>query len=282
ALDWWAGEKDIERARQRYLKIVWTMAKPANPEPYYFYGYHGNTVPLDVLENALKIARSENDKAQAHYLIAMTLRQQADQWQGRQRVPEEFEAALKPGKTTDWYDDALYHYAEWSVNWGKATPLDDGQWRQEPDFVKALDLFRRLVNEYQKGETRYYDQAVQQIKSISEASLSVAVSNIFLPGSEVQFYLNWRNLKKVDLSLYKLNLARDLSFSDDSKSRAYWIETLDLVKLDKVKSWTKETGDKGDYSPGQETIRLDSQLSPGAYVIEARVEPGVKPRVSGR
>src|SRR5262245_43571857 len=105
ALDWWAGERDIERARQRYLKIVWTMAKPANPEPYYFYGYYGNTVPLDVLENALKIARSENDKAQAHYLIAMTLRQQTDHWQGHQRVPEEFEAALKPGKTTDWYDD---------------------------------------------------------------------------------------------------------------------------------------------------------------------------------
>jgi hypothetical protein len=282
ALDWWAAEKDIERARQRYLKMVWTMAKPANPEPYYFYGYYGNTVPLDVLENALKIAQLENDKAHAHYLIAMTLRQQANQWQDRQRVPEEFEAALKPGKSTDWHDDALYHYAEWSMNWGKTIPLDDGQWRQEPDFVKAVELFQRLVKEYQKGETRYYDQAIQQTKSITEASLSVAVSNIFLPGSEVQFYLNWRNLKKVDLALYRFNLPRDLSFSDDSKNRAYWLETLDLAKLERVRTWTKETGDKGDYTPGQEAVRLDGQLSPGAYVIDARGPSGTKPHVSVR
>jgi uncharacterized protein YfaS (alpha-2-macroglobulin family) len=282
ALDWWAGERDIELARQRYLKIVWKMAKPANPEPYYFYGYYGNIVPLDVLENALKIAQSDNDKAQAHYLIAMTLRQQAGQWQDRDRVSEEFEAALNPGKTTDWYDDALYHYAEWSMGSGKIIPLDDGQWRQEADFVKALDLFRRLVNEYQKGETRYYDQALQQIKSITDPSLSVAVSNIFLPGSEVQFYLNWRNLKRVDLSLYKLNLVRDLSFSDESRKRAYWIETLDLARLQRVRNWAKETGDKGDHTPSQETVRLDGPLATGAYLIEARVPAEIRPNVSVR
>ena len=282
ALDWWAGQQDIERARQRYLKIVWSMAKPANPEPYYVYGYYGNAIPLEILENTLKIARSEDDKAHAHYLIAMTLRQQGSQGQERQRVAEEFEAALKSGKVSDWYDDALYHYAEWSMNWGKVIPLDDGQWRQEQDFVKALELFRRLVKEYQKGETRYYDQAVQQIKSITEASLGVSVSNIFLPGSEVQFYLNWRNLKRVEFSLYQVNLTRDLSFSDDSKNRAYWIQTLDLTKLNKVRSWAKETGDKGDYAPGQETIRLESQLPAGAYIVEARVSPGTKGPAAAR
>jgi len=282
ALDWWAGERDIERARERYLKIVWTMARPGNPEPYYFYGYYGNAIPLDVLENALKIATSENDKAHAHYLIAMTLRQQAGQSQERQRVPEEFEEALKVGRASDWYDDALYHYAEWCMNWGKVIPLDEGQFRQEQDFVKALDLFRRLVKEYQKGETHYYDQAVQQVKSITEASLGVSVSNIFLPGSEVQLYLTWRNLKKVDLSLYKVNLTRDLSFSDDSKNRAYWIQTLDLTKLEKIRTWAKETGDKGDYVPGQEAIRVDSQLAPGAYVVEARVSPTSKGSVAAR
>jgi alpha-2-macroglobulin len=276
ALDWWAGERNIERARQRYLKIVWTTAQPGNPEPYYVYGYYGNVIPLEVLENALKISQSESDEAHAHYLIAMTLRQQADQWQDRQKVPQEFEAALKGGKATDWYDDALYHYAEWAMNGGKIIPLDDGQWRQEQDFVKGLELFRRLVKEYQKGETRYYDQAVQQIKSITEASLNVSVSNIFLPGSEIQFYLNWRNLKKVDLSLYRLNLTRDLSFSDDSKNRAYWIQTLDLTKLERIRTWTKDTGDKGDYTPGQEAIRLENHLSPGAYVVEARVPSGSK------
>ena len=52
-------------------------------------------------------------------------------WETRQRVPEEFEAALKAGKQTDWYDDALFHYAEWMNNNGVIRQLEDGQWQQE-------------------------------------------------------------------------------------------------------------------------------------------------------
>ncbi|MGH7994643.1 MAG: hypothetical protein ACREDQ_14065, partial [Limisphaerales bacterium] len=44
ALDWWAGQSDLDLARQRYLKIVWKMARPPGAEPYYYYGYWGNLV----------------------------------------------------------------------------------------------------------------------------------------------------------------------------------------------------------------------------------------------
>ena len=129
ALDWWAGARDIELARERYLAMVWRMAKPPGVQREYYYGYWGNFVPLDVLENALKIAKSDEDKAHAHYLIAMTLRKQGGDPEQRARVPEEFEAALKPGKKTDWYDDALYNYAEWMMSQGRVVPLKDGNWR---------------------------------------------------------------------------------------------------------------------------------------------------------
>jgi hypothetical protein len=46
------------------------------------------------------------------------VRNQGGDWERRARVPEEFEAALKAGKATDWYDDALYHYADWMANQG--------------------------------------------------------------------------------------------------------------------------------------------------------------------
>src|SRR5258708_31832308 len=46
ALDWWSGAPDIELARHRYLKIVWTIARPPQAEPYYYYGIYGNTLPL--------------------------------------------------------------------------------------------------------------------------------------------------------------------------------------------------------------------------------------------
>ncbi|HXG66363.1 MAG TPA: alpha-2-macroglobulin family protein, partial [Blastocatellia bacterium] len=270
ALDWWAGAKDIELARERYLKIVFTIARPSWVEPYYHYGYYGNYIPLEILENVLKIAKTENDRAHAHYLIAMTLRGVGGDWEQRQRVPEEFAAALKPGKATDWYDDALYHYAEWMTTYGRIVQLDNHQWRQEPDYVKALELFRRLINEYQKGETRYYDQARQQIENITKPSIALSVAHIFLPDSEIQFYLNWRNLKSIDMALYRVGLTRDVRFTRREESAGNWLQTIDLNGREKVKSWIKQTDDKGDHKPGQEAVRLDSKLPTGAYVVEAK------------
>ncbi|HEU4387960.1 MAG TPA: MG2 domain-containing protein, partial [Blastocatellia bacterium] len=266
ALDWWAGSADLDLARQRYLKIVWSAAEPAWRGPYDYYGYHGNYLSIDVLENALKIANNNSDKAHVHYLIAMTLRSQGS-WEQRQRVPEEFEAALAAGRSTDWYDDSLFSYAELLTSYGR-TVQQDGQWRQEQDFVKALQLFRRLVSEFQKGETRYYDQAQQHIDQITRPSVSVAAPSIFVPDSEVQFYLNWRNIKRVDLSLYRVDLAAGVRFSQPETSSSDWIRQIAGAARDLVRHWTKETSDSGDYKPGQEAVRID-KLPIGAYLLQA-------------
>lgn len=264
ALDWWAGAADIDLARQRYLKMVWTMARPPGVERYYYYGSWGNVIGADILENALRICQNDNDKAHAHYLLAMTFRQQGDQEQ-RARVPEEFEAAIKLGKKTDWYDDALYNYAEWMVSYGNVIPLADGNWRQEPNYVKALELFRQLVKEFDKGETRYWEQAQQQIKSITEVQVGVGVQNIFLPDSEIQYYLNWRNVKRVDFALYAVELNRDVNLHDDQG----WLHSVKTSGLEKIKTWSHETADAGDYKPGNNTLHLEGKLKPGAYLLEA-------------
>ena len=71
ALEWWAGARDIETARGRYLGIVWRVERPPGIEPRnYSYGMYGNVLPLAVVENVLKIAQTENDQAHAHYLLA--------------------------------------------------------------------------------------------------------------------------------------------------------------------------------------------------------------------
>ncbi|MBL8194498.1 MAG: hypothetical protein JNM06_11960, partial [Blastocatellia bacterium] len=38
ALDWWAGSQNLDLARRRYLKIVFSSAKPTWAETYYYYG----------------------------------------------------------------------------------------------------------------------------------------------------------------------------------------------------------------------------------------------------
>lgn len=268
ALDWWAGSPNIDLARERYLKIIFKIARPPQVEPYYYYGYYGNILPLNIIENGLKIAKSDNDRAHLHYLVAMTLRYQGGDYEQRQRMPEEFEKAIKVGRSTDWYDDALYYYAEWMASTGIITLREDGQWQQQADYNKALELFRRIISEFKKGETRFYDQAKQQIENITKPTLQVGVSNFFLPDSEIQYYLYWRNVKKIDINVYKVDLTEQVRFIDKDHGSGSWLQDTNINGREVVKSLTKDTEDKGDYKPGQVAMRLD-KLPVGAYVIEA-------------
>ncbi len=277
ALDWWAGQREIDRARDRYLKIIFKAAEPPQKNEYYFYTYYGNYIPLDILENALKISAGENDQAHLHFLIAMTMRVTGGGWEARERVPDEFEAALKSGKQTDWYDDSLFYYAEWMNNNGTVRQIAPGQWQQEPDYVKALELYRRLTKDFAKGETRYYDQALQLIKNITAPTISVGVSNIFLPDSELQFALSARNLRRVDFALYKVDLTRDVRFTKvpgeeegEGDSDNNWIQKLQTAGHDPVKTWTKDLKDKDDHKPVNEQVRIEGKLPVGAYLLEAK------------
>lgn len=277
ALDWWAGQSEIDRARARYLKIVFKAAEPPRANEYYFYTYYGNYIPLDVLENALKISAQENDRTHLHFLIAMTMRANAGDWETRERVPDEFEAALKGGKKTDWYDDALYYYAEWMGNNGAVRQTAQGQWQREPDYVKALELLRRLTREFVKGETRYYDQALQQIKYITDPNLSIAVSNIFLPDSELQYAFSARNVNRVDFALYRVDLTRDVRFTkitneDEGEGDGdnNWIRKIQIAGRPPVKTWIKDLKSREDHKPVSEQLRIEGKLPVGAYLLEAR------------
>jgi hypothetical protein len=275
ALDWWAGQRDLQRARDRYLKIVFRAANPPRADEYYVYTYYGNYIPLDVLENALKISTSANEKAHLNFLIAMTMRGAGGAHGELYRVPDYFEDAMSAGKQTDWYDDALFHYAEWMNNQGFIRQDEDGQWRVQPDHVKALELYRRLTREFSKGETRYYDQAQQQIKNITEPSIAIGVANIFLPNSELQFGLNARNVSRIDFALYKVDLTRDVRFSSSVEQdqgegeMGPWIQKLPTAGRTPVKSWTKNI-DVEAHKPFSEQSRIDAKLPVGAYLLEAK------------
>lgn len=269
ALDWWAGARDLETARTRYLDMVWRLVQPN--ERVRYFGYYGNILPLAVLENALKISRTDDEKAQAHFFIAMTIRQQGGDWEQRARVPDEFEAAIKLGKKTAWYDDAIFFYGEWMQQQGRFVPLKDGGYRQEADYVKALELFRRLVAEFKKGETRHWDQTDIYIKAITGPQVSVSLSHFFLPDSEIQYHLNWRNVARLDLALYPVDLTKDVNLAAiDEKRRNDWLTSIELAGREKLKEWSHDTQDKKDYRSSSATLRYDGKLKPGAYVLEAR------------
>ncbi|HEX5832744.1 MAG TPA: alpha-2-macroglobulin family protein, partial [Pyrinomonadaceae bacterium] len=232
--------------------------------------------PLDVLENALKISTTANEQSNIHFLIAMTMRYTGGDFASRQRVPDEFEDALSAGRQTDWYDDALFHYAEWMTNVGTVRQLEDGQWQQQPDFVKALELYRRVVREFAKGETQYFDRAQEQIKNITEPTVGVGVSNVFLPGSEIQFNVSARNVRRVDFALYKFDMVRDIRFSrttdgdEGDSDNETWLQKLPIAGREPVKSWSRDVDTTGAHQQQNVEVRVDGQLPAGAYLLEAK------------
>ncbi len=216
ALDWWAGAREVDLARERYLVMIWNMARPPEARPHESYGNMGNWLPLELL------------------------------------------------------DDALYGYAQWMERYGRFVARENGGWQNEPDYNKALELYRRIVRDFKKGETRYYDNAQQQIAEITGTRVGVNVSNVFLPESQVQFSVNWRNAKKIEFALHPVSLPRNVQTGGEDDSLNDWVQRIDLEKTETIKRWTKQTGDTGVHKPGSETIRYEGALAPGAYVIEAR------------
>ncbi len=52
ALDWWSGVPDLDMARERYLAMVWKMARPAWHRQHWGNRLNHQHVPQQVLENA--------------------------------------------------------------------------------------------------------------------------------------------------------------------------------------------------------------------------------------
>lgn len=279
ALDWWAGQRDLDRARARYLAIVFRCAAPPVQQDFYYYTYYGNHIPLDILENALTISTTANDRAHLNFLIAMTMRYTGGgDFEARQRVPERFEEALKAGKQSQWYDDALFHYAEWMNTYGSIREVAEGQWQNQPDYVKALELYRRLTAEFSAGESRYLEPATHRISEITTPNLSVAVSHIFLPESELQFALSARNVRQVEFKLFKINMTRDIAYTDVDRDEGDgtghdWIHKLSIDGRQPAKTWTRSI-DTAAYKPYSDGVRVEGKLPVGAYLLWAKGDSG--------
>ena len=238
ALEWWAGSDDIERARRRYLAIAWRMAD----HPY------RNPVPRQILLNIIRIADTPQDRARAQFHLAVQLAQERTP-AGLERAFELFDEIVRLGKTTEWYDNALYLWA---------SSLDD--------YPKALELYRRLIAEHAKSESEFVDDAQRAITEITSVSVQIGSAQTFVPDSEQELLLSWRNTKQIELTAYAVDLTRDAVWQD----RKNWVDTIDIAGRSAARRWTHDTNDSGEHRPGSAAIRITPKLPMGAYLVTAR------------
>lgn len=249
ALDWWAGSDDIALARGRYLGIIWKMEDAsAQQQP-----------PREILANALTIATTDEDRSHLRFLLASSIastRQPAD----IERALELYDEIVRAGAANDWYDDAMFAEAMLLAQSGAVTVGDGDEPVVRPDFVKALALLRRFIAEH-KPEDANYNDSKSLIDEITAKRADLATPSVFLPGSEEELLLSWRNVQRVAITIQPVDITKDAKPAKDRN----WLESIRASSAP-VREWTVETGDKGDHAPGSKRVRIEPKLEPGAYL----------------
>jgi uncharacterized protein YfaS (alpha-2-macroglobulin family) len=261
ALDWWAGSADLDLARQRYLQLVWKIIRARSR---YNEGQVENAsgVPRQVLVNAVAIATTVQDRDRARYHLALQYLAESRP-ASVERGYELLELIIADGRQSEWYDDALFTYGMALERTGGVV-MTEGDPTLRQNYVRALDYFRRIVKEFQKSETRYYDEAQAQIREIASPRMQVEVGQTFLPDSEQEVVLNWRNVRQIELTIAPIDLSRV-----DLPAASNWMDWLPLDPSRAVRRWSVDTQDSGEHVPGLKRERITPRLPIGAYVISA-------------
>ncbi|MCB9916544.1 MAG: hypothetical protein H6828_15570 [Planctomycetes bacterium] len=272
ALDHWAESTDLATARPRYLDTVRKIVGEPSESWRRHQALYG--VPEDVLVGAASLAVTPDEVCDTNTWLAKRLANGDGRARTHARTRAAWEAAVAAGPGAARYEDALYEWGVWLEERGVMhSDLERGDWT-EPDYVAALAVYRRLVEEFREGEGAHVRQAEGRIKNITSEEVALSVGNAFLPGSEVLAHLRWRNVGEVRLSLYALDLVRDVRLLEKEDRVDLWLKDVDAGALELARRWTHATEDDGLHRWGETELELGADVAPGAYLLEATAGRG--------
>ncbi|MCB9747277.1 MAG: tetratricopeptide repeat protein, partial [Candidatus Omnitrophica bacterium] len=261
AREYWAGSSDIELARVRFIKSSFTLGDFISQNWGWGYRgiapskmYRGKIVPqdpnqsgLDVLyEEILSVAKSDEDKAKVYYSLAMAYFNQYYDSKKKEQALKYLENILKKFPNSEWADDAFYYTGQY--------------YEQANDLVSAVKIYREYLEKYKRGDSRWVDDIHRQLANITGAQMNLNTSYTFVPGSDIQFNLSWRNIKQARVQVYELNLVDQLkldlkkSATDGQRGINHYSELIKRIVDNgqyayqkKVLDWTIDLKEEGKY-----------------------------------
>lgn len=273
SMDYWAGSTNLVHARDKYLDIAWKYlnGRGFNGNVWRVIQYDDGVIPNNILQNAIKIARNKGESARMHILLALSYMRQTSSPDIHFLAEQEFQTVLKESnKDTPCYDVALFCYADWLESCGKVVWVSEGKYHYKPDFTRALEMYRKLLSTYTKENSAYYSQAQDRIDRITKPQVDAMVGSFFLPGSEVQFSLNYRNIKEVRYALYPIDLNKDIQKANKEINKDNFIKH---IKIEGQASFFEEKLVGGEaYYPYSTNITINADIPTGAYLLEASGE----------
>lgn len=304
ARDYWAGSSDVGLARERFITISFMLADFVTTR----WGWYATDIkpiqlgrekiappeqpgnwPLQVLfEEILKVAKSDEDKARAHYSLGMALMNNySTDEKIKAKTVEQFQKVMDDFPKSQWADDAYYQLGVYYEN--------------RADYLKAEETYRKLLSTFRTGESQWVNDSQNRLENILKPQITVSVGHTFVPDSQIQFAINHRNIKEAQLKIYKMDLVKALNLSQVSPDRTSGFDNYqDLMRalveqglfadLPVELSWTVKFEDEGKHiahseNKGLAEWRKDGDekeidlkkgvLPPGAYMLMATAGEGI-------
>ena len=163
-------------------------------------------------------------------------------------------------------------------SYGTMRLLEDGQLQQQPDYVKALELYRRLLREFPKGRDSLLRSGAEQIKNITEPSLSVGVVEHLSARFRNPVWVECPQRPSRRLCALQVRhdarrpLHRGTEEDEDEGEgeSAPWVQRIPTAGRAPVKAWSKNFNDSHTHKSFSEQIRIEGKLPVGAYLLEAK------------
>ena len=126
------------------------------------------------------------------------------------------------------------------------------------EFEKALTLYQKLANEYG------YGQAYPRLTALTQKTLGLSTERVFRTHEKPVVHLKARNLEKVTVRLYRL----DLQSYFRKMHGITGVENLDLSLIQPDKSWEVKVADYAKYKPLEQDIEIPFEgAAAGAFVV---------------
>jgi hypothetical protein len=253
-----SGSHDIESARSSYMDLMRELA-------FFSVSRNQELASDDMIESALSLARTEQEKSLVHFLNAWHL---ADSALPEHRARAGAEFALSTAiESPRLKEQMLLRYLKWAEEDGVGEISENGELKTGADYEKALEICERIASAAKSRET--IDYAVDCVKRICKTSVELDIPNAFRTGSQAQFALKWRNCENVDISVYSVKLDQ-IPVSGEATDIKNLASSIVLPEnAEPVRRVTMNTQPTRKYYPVGETARMDDLLLPGAYLVKA-------------
>lgn len=221
----------------------------------------------DWLEDALMFAEEPAELAKVHYWLARHLHNADDQAGQVERVGRLYEFAVElDSLPEDLAWQAMFYRAAWARDYGIQSFDARGEVYYEGDYAFALELYRRLLDQYSAPDDEARETVEAEIASILRPELGWLRPNSFFPESEIQLRLKSRNLNQVHVELHPVSSLEVFEIGENGD-----------ISVRSDGQWRAEATHQSVFTPQprrphflHERLLTLSPLSPGAYHLRAR------------